>query len=62
MSIKLKDFSINLKTVNCPKCKTEQPKTQNLKFGRKFYAEETPVKIAVVRWRNMAKKGNKTIS
>ena len=26
MSIKIKDFGINLKTVNCPKCNTEQPK------------------------------------
>jgi len=31
MSLKIKDFGINLKTVNCPKCKTEQPKIRKPK-------------------------------
>lgn len=31
MGIKIKDFGVNLKTVHCPKCKTEQPKNRTPK-------------------------------
>ena len=31
MSITKKDLGINLKTVNCPKCQTEQPKIRKPK-------------------------------